>query len=54
MQRVDLYNLGGLKMFFDTHVCITLPEQKVLHHQLNIEEYVEILTNQQKGIGILL
>lgn len=40
-------------MFFDTHVHITLPEQKVLHHQLNIEEYVEILTNQQKGIGIL-
>ena len=37
-------------MLFDTHVHITLSEQKVLHHQLCIEDYLKSINGQQKGI----
>lgn len=40
-------------MIIDTHVHITLPEQKVLHHSLSIENYIKELDSLGGGKGIV-
>lgn len=40
-------------MIFDTHVHISLPSQNILHHNMNIDSYVDMLQEVGGGKAIL-